>query len=78
MSAYKGDVYWKEQCHFCKNRMFCKYWDAVKLLQARLFVVELETKDCYGTLSFWCDYYHEDEQKVKDMKIQDSVVSNGV
>ena len=48
--------------------------DAVELLQARLLAVELETKGCYGTLSFWCDYYREDEQKVKDMKKQDSEV----
>lgn len=74
MSAYKGSVYWKEQCNFCEKRVFCKYRDAVKLLQARLLVVELETEGCYGTLSFWCDYYYEDEQKVKNMKEQDSVV----
>lgn len=74
MSVFKGNVYWKEQCDFCENRMFCKYRDAVELLQARLLVVELETKGCYGTLSFWCDYYCEDKQKVKDMKKQDSVV----
>ena len=74
MSAFKGSVYWKEQCDFCKNRTFCKHRDAVDLLKARLHVVELETKGCYGTLSFWCDYYFEDKQKVKDMKKQDSVV----
>ena len=73
--AFKGSVYWKEQCDFCVNRMFCKYSGQVELLQARLHVVELQTKGCYGTLSFWCDYYREDEQKVKDIKKQDSVVS---
>lgn len=74
MSAFKGNVYWKEQCDFCENRMFCKYRDAVELLKARLLAVEHETVDCYGRLSFWCDYYYEDKQKVKDMKKQDSEV----
>lgn len=73
MSAFKDGIYWKEQCDFCENRMLCKYRDAVDLLQARLLVVELETKGYYGTLSFWCDCYREDK-KVKDMKKQDSVV----
>lgn len=66
MTSYKGSVYWKEQCKFCENSRFCKYRDKVELLQARLNVVELETKGCYGTLSFWCDYYSEDGQKVAD------------
>lgn len=66
MSAFKGSVYWKEQCGFCYNRMFCKYEDAVKLLRARLLVVELESEGCYGTLSFWCDYYREDTEAVKE------------
>lgn len=74
MSAFKDNVYWKEQCDYCTNRMFCKYRDSVELLIARLKVVELETSGCYGTLSFWCDYYREDEQKVKDVMKRDSVV----
>lgn len=66
MSSFKGSVYWKNQCEFCRNRMFCKYSGNVELLQARLHVVELQTSGCYGTLSFWCDYYNEDAQAVKE------------
>lgn len=73
MGAFKDRVYWKEQCNYCENRVLCKYRDEVELLQVRLLVVELETKGCYGTLSFWCDYYREDKQKVKDAKKLDSV-----
>ena len=64
MSAFKNCVYWKEQCDYCENRMFCKYQNSVELLQARLKVVELETGGCYGTLSFWCDYFKVDEEKL--------------
>ena len=66
MSTFKGNVYWKDQCRFCTNRMFCKYGDAVELLQARLKVVELETVGCYGTLTFWCEYYKEDSEWVRE------------
>ena len=65
-NAFKKTVWWKEQCKFCKNCAFCKYRESVELLQARLHVVELETSGCYGTLSFWCDYYVEDEKAVND------------
>ena len=68
MSAFKDDVYWKEQCDFCVNRMYCKYRDSVELLQAWLKVVDLETSGCYGTLSFWCDYFKADEEWVKANK----------
>ena len=67
MSSFKGNVYWKDQCQYCKNHMFCKYSESMNLLLARLHVVELETKGCYGTLSFWCDYYWEDEELVKEL-----------
>lgn len=70
MSATRNNVYWKEQCSFCTNRMFCKYKGQVELLMARLHVVELQTEGCYGTLSFWCDYYREDEQRVQYMASQ--------
>lgn len=63
MSAFRGGVYWKDQCKFCKNGMFCKYKERVELVKARLEVVELESRDCYGILSFWCDYYHYLEKK---------------
>lgn len=66
MTSHRGSVYWKDQCGFCENSMLCKYRDEVELLQARLNVVELETTGCYGTISFWCDYYSEDGQKVAD------------
>ena len=66
--AFKGQVYWKEQCKFCVNSMYCKYRDAVELLQAKLKVVELETDGCYGTLCFWCDYYREDAELVDSIQ----------
>lgn len=59
MPTYKGSVYWKDQCSFCKSYMCCKYRDSVELFMARLKVVELETTNVYGSFSFWCDYYHE-------------------
>ena len=65
MSSFKDGVYWKEQCDYCLNRMYCKYRDSVELLQARLKVVDLETSGCYGTLSFWCDYFKADEEWVE-------------
>ena len=69
MSAFKDEVYWKEQCRYCVNGMFCKYRDAVELLEARLKVVDMETSGCYGTLSFWCDYFKADEDKVKSEQV---------
>lgn len=66
MNSFKDGVYWKEQCNYCTNRMYCKYRDSVELLQARLKVVDLETSGCYGTLSFWCDYFKADEEWVKE------------
>ena len=65
MSSIKDGVYWKEQCDYCINHMYCKYRDSVELLQAKLKVVDLETSGCYGTLSFWCDYFKADEERVK-------------
>jgi len=65
--AFRNGVYWKEQCKFCRNGRCCKYRESVELLQARLNVVELESKGCYGSLSFWCDYYAEDDVAVTDM-----------
>ena len=67
MSTFKGMVWWKDQCKYCKNMMFCKYREAVDLMLARLRVVELESSGCYGSLTFWCDYYCEDEQAISDM-----------
>lgn len=66
MSAFKGTVYWKEQCMFCKSWMCCKYRGEVELLMARLQVVELESHGCYGSLSFWCDYYQENPEAIED------------
>lgn len=59
MPTYKGSVYWKDQCSFCKSYMCCKYRDSVELFMARLKVVGLQTTNVYGSLSFWCDYYQE-------------------
>ena len=66
MTVFKGSVYWKDQCKFCKSWMCCKYREAVELLMARLLVVELESANCYGSLSFWCDYYQENPEAIKD------------
>lgn len=77
MGTFRRSVYWKEQCDFCANRRFCKYSESVELLQARLRVVELETSGCYGSLSFWCDYYDEDTQAVKD-RIAERFADGGI
>lgn len=66
MSAFKGTVYWKDQCKFCKSWMLCEHRNAVELLMARLRVVELESSNCYGLLSFWCYYYQENPEAIKD------------
>ena len=63
--TFKGNVYWKDQCKFCKGNMLCKYRHSVDLLMARLRVIELDTQGCYGSLAFWCDYYQEDAEAVK-------------
>ena len=68
MSAFKGNVYWRNQCEFCKSYMCCKYRGPVELLMARLKVVELESHGCYGSLSFWCDYYQENEAAVAEYR----------
>lgn len=66
MSAFRGTVYWKDQCNFCKGNTLCTYSYSVNLLMARLRVIELETQGCYGSLSFWCDYYQENPEAIKD------------
>lgn len=66
MTAFKGSVYWKDQCKFCKSWMLCQHRKAVELLMARLRVVELESENCHGSLSFWCDYYQENPEAIKD------------
>ena len=71
---FKGNVYWKDQCKFCKGHMLCKYSQAVDLLMARLHVIELETQGCYGSFAFWCDYYQEDAEVVKEVLEKETVV----
>ena len=71
---FKGNVYWKDQCKFCKGNMLCKYRRAVDLLMARLHVIELEMQDCYGLLAFWCDYYQENTEAVKEASEKETVV----
>jgi len=73
--TFKGNVYWKDQCKFCKGHMLCRYRRAVELLMARLRVIELETQDCYGSLAFWCDYYQEDAEAVKEASEKETAVS---
>ena len=71
MSAFKDEVYWRDQCDFCIHRLFCKYRDAAELLLARLKVVDMETRGCYGTISFWCDYFEVDEGAVNESRKHD-------
>lgn len=73
--TFKGNVYWKDQCKFCKGHMLCRYRRAVDLLMARLRVIELETQDCYGSLAFWCDYYQEDAEVVKEASEKETAVN---
>lgn len=54
--------------------MLCKYRRAVDLLMARLHVIELESQGCYGSLAFWCDYYQEDTEAVKEASKKEMVV----
>lgn len=79
MSAFKGNVYWKDQCKFCKHGPYtvgplCVYHRSVVLLMAKLRVIELETQGCYGSLAFWCDYYQEDAEAVKEASEKEAVV----
>lgn len=76
---FKGNVYWKDQCEFCKYGPYtdgplCVYRRSVVLLMAKLRVIELETQGCYGSLAFWCDYYQEDEEAVKEASKKETVV----
>ena len=75
--AFKGQVYWKDQCRFCVNSMYCKYRESVELLQARLKVVELETSGCYGTLCFWCDYYRENTEWLEAVRENEQTADGG-
>lgn len=74
--TFKGNVYWKDQCQFCEGNMLCRYRRAVDLLMARLRVIELETQDCYGSLAFWCDYYKENPEAIKDREKECAKVVN--
>ena len=65
MSAFKDGVYWKEQCDYCCNFNACTYQRRTQLAIKRLEIAEADSDGCYGTWSFWCDYFKADEERVK-------------
>ena len=71
MSGFKDGVYWVEQCDYCKDNAMCKYQRDVRFSIKRLQVAEFDSKGCYGTLSFWCDYFRVDSDKVKARQVNE-------
>ena len=68
MSAFKDGVYWREQCDYCSffnDGIGCKYQRSTRLAIKRLEIAEADSDGCYGTWSFWCDYFKADEELVK-------------
>lgn len=70
MSAFKDGVYWRNQCDFCiDGNGFCGAIRATKLLVKRLEIAEADSPGCHGTVTFWCDYFRADEDKVKSEQV---------
>ena len=68
MGAFKDGVYWREQCNYCRNAdigIGCKYQHKTRLAIKRLEIAEADSDGCYGTWSFWCDYFKADVDKAK-------------
>ena len=54
-------VYWPEQCKYCLNRHNCEY--EIRVKEYIQLLRNVSHKGCYGSLSWWCDYYIIDEEK---------------
>ena len=56
------NIYWKEECKYCKNQEDCKYKKQMTEFKERLHNMEKSEKGIYGRLRFNCDYFVFDEK----------------
>ena len=62
-------IYWKEQCHYCKNNPCCEYKEAMFQYIEDLEAVK-PIKNIYGTLKFICDYFIIDKEKYEKENLE--------
>lgn len=57
------EVYWIDECKYCKNRKLCKYRIKVEKMKLALMILEKSYEGVYGSLKWKCDYFVFDREE---------------